>query len=172
MSDAQEWDSLLDPEERIIWQGQPSARVQLEFESAFAVLFMMVWGGVPLFMVISAPETLLLGVPALFLGIALYFFVGQHFWAAYQRSRTFYSLTNTRAFIAYSNLTGRKLDSYPITEHTTLQLDEGRKKAVWFDTKYGGQMFSNKTDVRVGFERLDNPREVYQLLRAVQRGDA
>lgn len=166
------WESLLDPGERIIWQGQPSARVQLEFDSVFSVLFMMVWGGIPLFMVVSAPETLLLGVPGLFLGIAVYFFVGQHLWAAYQPSRTFYSLANTRAFIASRGLRGRKLDSYPITPETTLQLDEGRKNAVCFGTSKGRQMFSNDTEKPVGFERLDNPRAVYQLLRTVQRGDA
>ncbi|MEP1964839.1 hypothetical protein [Tateyamaria sp.] len=172
MNSRDEWEGLLDPDEQIIWQGKPSSRVQLEFESPFAVLFMMVWGGIPLFMVISQPSTLLLGVPTLFLGIALYFFVGQHFWAAYQRSRTFYSLSNTRAFIARAGLSGRKLDGYPITEDTVLHLDEGRKKAVWFGTSYGKQMFSNNTERPLGFERLTAPRDVYQLLRKVQRGDA
>ncbi|MFL4470255.1 hypothetical protein ACERZ8_10350 [Tateyamaria armeniaca] len=172
MTQRDEWTGLLDPGERIIWQGKPSTRVQMEFDSPFAVVFMMFWGGIPLFMVISEPRTLLLGVPGLFLGIALYFFVGQHFWAAFMRSRTFYSLSNTRAFIARATLGGRKLDSYPITEQTTLQLDEGRKRAIWFGTSHGRQMFSNKTENPVGFERLDNQREVYQLLRAVQRGEA
>ena len=172
MTKHDEWDGLLDPNERIIWQGKPSSRVQLEFDSVFSVLFMMVWGGIPLFMVIAAPATLLLGVPALFLGIAFYFFLGQHFWAAYQRSRTFYSLSNTRAFIAHTSLTGRKLESYPITENTTLHLDEGRRKAVWFGISKGKQMFSNSTEKKLGFERLDDPHKVYQLLRKVQRGDA
>lgn len=172
MSGADEWDGLLDPNERIIWQGQPSTRVRLEFESVFSVLFMMVWGGIPLFMVILEPSVLLLGVPALFLAIAFYFFVGQHFWAAFQRSRTFYSLSNARAFIARRSWSGRKLDSYPITASTNIRLDEGRDKAVWFYTHHGRQMFSNKTERPIGFERLDNPREVYQLLRTIQRGDA
>lgn len=167
-----EWEGLLDPDEWIIWQGKPSSRIQLEFDSIFLVLFMMVWGGIPLFMVITNPAALLLGVPTLFLGIALYFFAGQHFWAAYQRSRTFYSLSNTRAFIARAGLTGRKLDSYPITEPTTLQIDEGRSKTVWFGATKGRQMFSSKTEKKLGFERLEAPRDVYQLLRKVQRGDA
>lgn len=172
MTGTDEWHTLLDPDEHIVWQGQPASRVQLEFDSWFSVLFMMVWGGIPLFAVISSPASLLLGVPALFLGIALYFFVGQHFWAAFQRSRTFYSLSNKRAFIAYRGFAGRKLDSYPITSETTLRLDEGRKSAVWFGLREGRQMFSNATEKPLGFERLDAPREIYQLLRAVQRGDA
>ncbi|MBY5931586.1 hypothetical protein KUV51_01135 [Tateyamaria omphalii] len=172
MSGAQEWDTLLDPDERIVWQGQPSTRVQIEFNSVFEVLFMMVWGGIPLFAVIASPQSLLLGVPALFLGIALYFFIGQHFWAAFQRSRTFYTLTDKRAFIGHRGLTGRKLDSFPITPDTNLQLKEGRRNAVWFSAREGKQMFSNRREKEIGFERLDDPRGVYQLLRSVQRGDA
>ncbi len=172
MTGADEWHTLLDPDKHIVWQGQLSSRVQLEFDSGFFVLFMMVWGGIPLILVISNPGFLLLGVPALFVGITLYFFVGQHFWAAFQRSSTFYTLSNKHAFIAYRGLAGRKLDSFPITSETTLRLDEGRKSAVWFGLREGRQMFSNATERPLGFERLDAPREVYQLLRAVQRGDA
>ena len=167
-----EWSGLLDPDERIIWQGQPSGRVRLEFESVFSVVFMAVWTSIPLFMLISAPESAFLLVPVLFVGIGAYFFVGQHFWAAYLRRRTFYTLTNRRAFIGRSRFGQRTLDSFPITESTNLQLDEGRARAVWFGTLDGRQMFSNKRERPIGFERLDDPRAVYQLLRQVQRGDA
>ena len=167
-----EWAGLLDPDERVIWQGQPSGRVQLEFESAFSVLFMVVWTAIPLFALIAQPQSALLIVPVLFVGIGAYFFVGQHFWAAYLRRRTFYTLTNKRAFIGRSTFANRTLDSFPITEATTLQLDEGRACAVWFSTGAQSKMFSNSKEGPIGFERLDDPRAVYQLLRQVQRGDA
>lgn len=172
MNGVEEWDTLLDPDERIIWQGQPSARVQIEFNSVFEVLFMIVWGGFSVVAVAAQPQALLYGVPALFLGITLHFFIGQHFWAAFQRSRTHYTLTDKRAFIGYRGLTGRKLDSFPITPETTLQLKEGRRNAVWFDVRAGKQMFNNRREKEIGFERLDDLRGVYQLLRSVQRGDA
>ena len=172
MNVSDEWGALLDPDERIVWQGQPSTRVQLEFNSVFEVLFMMVWGGIPLFMVVVAPASLFLGVPALFLGIAFYFFVGQHFWAAFQRSRTFYTLTNKRAFNGRRGVFGRDLASFPITDNTPLQLKEGRRNAVWFARGEGKQMFNNRREKDIGFERLSEPRAIYQLLRAVQRGDA
>ncbi|MEL7166658.1 MAG: hypothetical protein AAGL96_14400 [Pseudomonadota bacterium] len=167
-----DWQGLLDPDERIIWQGQPSRRVQLEFESVFSVIFMAVWTGIPLFALITQPGSAVLIIPVLFVGIGAYFFVGQHFWAAFQRRRTFYTLTNTRAFIGHAALTGRTLDSYPITQDTPLQLDEGRARAVWFATGPKTHMFSNARTAPIGFQRLDDPRAVYQLLRNVQRGDA
>lgn len=172
MTRTDEWEGLLDPDERIIWQGQPSRRLRLEFENPFVVVFMLVWIAIPLGMVITQPRSLFLGVPAIFLAIGFHFFIGQHFWAAYRRGRTFYTLTTSRAFIAHRGLTGRKLDSYPITQNTNLRLDEGRDKASWFGTSQGRRMFSNRIEANVGFERLDNPRDVYQKLRAIQRGEA
>ncbi|MEL7091726.1 MAG: hypothetical protein AAFN94_08335 [Pseudomonadota bacterium] len=167
-----EWQGLLDPDERIIWQGKPSGRVQLEFESVFSVIFMAAWTALPLFALIAQPKADMLIIPVLFVGIGAYFFVGQHFWAAFQRRRTFYTLTNTRAFIGHAALTGRTLDSYPITPDTPLQLDEGRARAVWFATGPKARNFSNEGTAPIGFERLEDPRAVYQLLRNVQRGDA
>lgn len=172
MSDADDWDHLLDPDEHIVWQGQPSGKVRLEFDSVFGVIFMAIWSGIPALMILTNPSTALLVVPTFFVCIGLYYFVGQHFWAAFQRRRTFYTLTNKRAFIGQRGLSGRTLDSFPITPDTALQLDEGRASAVWFATKTGQRLLSNRREHPVGFERLSDPRAVYQLLRQTQRGAA
>ncbi len=166
-----EWDAILDPDEIIIWQGAPTGALRSEFGSPFEVAFMMVWGGIPLAAVIANPGTLLLGVPALFLAIALWFFVGQHFWAAFMRRRTFYSLSNRRAFIAVRGLTKRTLNSYPITDSTELELEDRSGGAVWFATGEKNKMFSNSKISKIGFEQLANPREAFGHLRTIQRGE-
>lgn len=172
MTRADDWDGLLDPGEHIIWQGQPSGKVRLEFESVFSVIFMAIWSGIPIGMIIFVPSSIFLIVPPFFAAIGVYFFVGQHFWAAFQRRRTFYTLTDKRAFIARGSFGKRTLDSFPITPDTPLQLDEGRARAVWFGSGPKQAMFSNKREHPVGFELLDDPRAIYQLLRNAQRGAA
>lgn len=170
MSGHEEWAGLLDPDEKIIWQGAPTGRFRLEFDSLFGVLFMIVWAAIPTAMVIASPAALLLGVPALFLGIALWFFVGQHFWAMALRRRTFYSLSSKRAFIAKRMFTNRKLESYPITPETVLELDDRQGGSIWFAKGQERKMFSNNTEQKIGFDQLADPRQVYALMRQVQQG--
>lgn len=166
------WDGILDPGERIVWQGHPTGRLRLEFEGPFQVVFMAIWGGIPLVMIISQPAALFLIVPVFFVGIALWFFIGQHFWAAYQRRNTFYTVTNSRAFIARKGFVRRQLSSYPITADTEFDLEDRPGGAVWFGAQPKTRMFSNTHHAKIGFEQLADPRAAYQALRGVQRGTA
>jgi len=170
MSDAEELKKLLYSDERIIWQGKPSSRVQFEFNSVFPFLFILSFFVMALYEVIAGSEAGFLGY--VFLGIFAFFLFGGHFWAAFKRSRTSYALTNKRAFISYRGPMGHKLDNFLITPDTTLELKEGRLNAVWFGQSEPKVMLDREPENDIGFERIDDPYAVYQLLRSVQRGTA
>lgn len=170
MSGHDDWQGLFDADGHIVWQGHPTGRFRLEFDSFFGFIFMIVWSAIPVAMVIAVPASLLLGIPALFVAVAFWFFFGQHFWAMFQRRRTFYSLTNKRAFFANRSLFKRRLNSYPITTETALEIDDHAGGNIRFSEASGRQMFSNRTTRKVGFEQLADPRTVYSRIRQVQQG--
>ena len=166
---ASEWDGILDPDETIVWQGSPTGRVRSEFKSAFHFVFMLVWGGIPTVMVISNPASLFLIVPAVFMAITVWFFVGQHFWAAYRRRNTFYTLTDRRVFIGTNVFGKRTLDSIPITPDLNIELDDKPEGNIWLDDGGKTGKFVNGQRQRRGFEQLADPREIYAKLRTVQK---
>jgi hypothetical protein len=171
MNDIDPWEGLLDPDEKIVWQGAPAAGVRLEWRSPmegamglFFVGFSTFW----MIMASAAPGPFwMFGL--LFFGIGLYNLAGVHFWKAYHRRNTFYTLTNKRAFIASQTSGKRKLQSYPIGPEAALSIDEGRLSDIWFAEQYTPNSKSGSTTKKIGFERLDNGREVFAKFREVQR---
>jgi hypothetical protein len=110
------WDGLLAPGERIVWQGRPDRRLRLEIRDPmeFGLGLSMTLGP-------AAPMLLLwLGggsgwvwmLPTVALG--LWFLVGTCLWDAYRRSRTWYSLSDRRAFVATALLGQRRLRDRPL----------------------------------------------------------
>lgn len=171
MSDVKDWDKPLDPDERIIWQGRPSSRVQFEYQSLFPVLLDATLLSMLLYALIVGPESQ--HDNAKFgLGFLLFLFVGKPFWAAVKRSRTSYALTNKRAFIGYRGSLGPEPNSYPITPDTTLELKEGRRNAVWFGASEPKVTLNEGPENDIGFERLVDPHAMYERLQSVQRGTA
>ena len=94
-----------------------------------------------------------------------------HFWRAFERWHTFYTLTTRRAFIAKRTFGRRKLESWPITPDTPLSFEDAPLADIWFAERVVTGRRGRWTR-KVGFERLENGREVMRHLRAVQRGDA
>ncbi len=104
----------------------------------------------------------------LFFGIGLYQLVGQHFFKAYIRRHTFYTLSDRRAFIATDAFGKRTLDSYPITKSSPLSLIErGRASDVHFAKR---TVRSNKQYVEegFGFAHVTNGAELLSMLRDIQ----
>ena len=162
------WDGILDAGERVVWQGSPTGRLRLEFRSVFHVIFMAFWGAIPTAMVIANPAALFLIVPAVFMGITLWFFVGQHFWAAHRRRNTFYTLTDRRLFVATSTLGKRKLESIPITRDLVIELDDKPEGNIWLEDGARTGVYVNGTKKKRGLEQLADARDAYRHLRAVQ----
>ncbi|MEM6304622.1 MAG: aspartate carbamoyltransferase catalytic subunit [Pseudomonadota bacterium] len=173
MNDRDPWEGLLDAGEQILWQGQPERGVQLEWRSPFEPLFYLFFTGFSVFWMVMAQMApgpfWMFGL--LFFGIGIYNLAGMHFWTAWRRQGTFYTLTDKRAFIGTDIGGRRKLESYPILPSTQIWLDEGRYANVWFaeHTKRGR---NGTTTTPIGFERLKDGRAVFAKLREIQAAPA
>lgn len=180
MTAASGWDGLLDPDEKIVWQGQPDAKFRLRGRNIALSLFGIVFLGSSLaFMVVAVASTsaqggpmglmfLLFGLP--FVLVGLYLVVGIHWADMAGRRKTHYTLTNKHAFIATA-LFVKRLKSYPIGADTALELRPGSPGSVMFAEEIVRN--NNSTTRRaIGFELIPDAQEVYALMRDVQDGAA
>ncbi|MEP4196653.1 MAG: aspartate carbamoyltransferase catalytic subunit [Aliishimia sp.] len=172
MSD--EWAGILDADERIVWQGSPAPGLRLEWESPILPLFFTVFTGFSIFWMAIASMAggffWMFGL--LFFGAGMYNLVGVHFWKAYLRRKTFYTLSNKRAFIATNAGRKRQLASYPIVEATTLELQFSGPKADIYFAKETKKTNNGTYEIAIGFEHIENGQDVYALMREVQVGTA
>ena len=185
MSD--EWKGLLYHDEKIIWQGSPEGRVRLEWKSAFTPIFFLFFTGFAIFWMMTASWMIgeadgagpgiqgpfrymwVFGLP--FFAAGFYNLVLIHFWKARERRRTHYTLTNQRAFIGKTGITGkRSLTSHPITADTNLTISEGATSDVSFAKETKKNADGDPYVISIGFEDLANGREVYALMRKLQDG--
>ena len=95
--------SELRPDEHLLWSGLPPQGIRLRAADAILIPFSLMWGGFAIFwetsaIVAGAPLFFVVwGIP--FVVVGLYLIVGR-FWAdAWQRSRTYYAVTDSRVII-------------------------------------------------------------------------
>ncbi len=172
MSD--EWDGLLDPDEHIIWQGAPDSGLRLAWTSfgqpILGVIFTII--AAKGFNLEEAPGATNLILPAFFGAVGLYELVLIHPWKAYVRRKTFYSLSNKRAFIGTSlPFRPRTLESFPLSHDTTVTLTDGTRSNIHFAERIKPGK-RRDTVIPIGFEDLTEGRNVYSLIRRVQDGTA
>jgi len=165
------WDGILFPGERVLWQGQPDPRPDWSAlkpgqtvmglgVAAFAAFWMSLavgTGGV------AGVALSLFGLPFLILGVNMA--GGPILWRAWTRRRTWYTLTDRRAFIATDILGRRTLDAYPIDGSAKIELEDGRH--IWFAT----DVVTTKRGPRrrrIGFAHLREAGHVHALMRQVQ----
>lgn len=181
------WDGILDDDETILWQGRPDSAVVwsdlISFESVFGLFF----GGFALFWVIGAAAMTsgipsqggvgavftffpLFGLP--FLAVGLYMVVGRIFWDAFQRGRTWYTLTDRAAYIARDTFGKRSLKRYGLEDLNPPDLQDNTPGSVIFaedishyrsSSRRGGSR-NRTTRTPVGFRRIPDARAVYRLL--------
>ncbi|MBV0910839.1 aspartate carbamoyltransferase catalytic subunit [Anianabacter salinae] len=168
------WQGILDPGERILWQARPDARLVWRARDLPLIGFGIVFAGFALFWMIMAASAggfmWMFGLIHFSVGVGLV--LTPTVFSAYRRARTWYTLTDKRAFIASElPIRGRKLDSYPIARDTVLTLEDGTPGDVWFASTYR-RTKNGSREVKIGFERIDDPRAVYALMRRIQRGEA
>ena len=195
------WEGILDPGERILWQGRPRPGLSLRGFSpieagmgAFFMVFALVWINMTLEIGNSFRDAP--GFVRLFPLFGVIFFVagfwiaiGGLLWQSFLLTRTHYTLTDRRGFIAVDHpFAGRKLSDYRIRPETELKLYDGSPGAVQFATRRvtstqyrthsvnpgvgPRRMTRTNREVPVFFDRIDDPRRVYRLLREVQTGAA
>lgn len=170
------WEGLLAPGETILWQGRPSGQVTFAGLDARRTIFGLFFLGFALFWTFGAvshtgeaptPARLLFplfGLLFIYQGAKLA--GGDRIWQAYERRHSWYTLTSERAFIATELFGRRNLRSWPITSTTILDYEDGRTGSVFFADRSG----SFARGRRIGFEFIDDGREVLDLMRRVQRG--
>ncbi|PWR01722.1 hypothetical protein DKT77_16550 [Meridianimarinicoccus roseus] len=168
------WDGILNPGERVLWQGQPDPTPDWTGWRLSDGLFGGAFAGFALFWMAMALGQLpggsflglvfpLFGLPFLVLGLQRA--GAERLWDAYVRRRTWYTLTDERAFIATAVLGRRAFDAYPITPQTRIRRD-GRN--LWFATDLV-KTADGQTQRPVGFTHLADIRAVHDLMQQVQR---
>lgn len=166
------WDDILDQGEDIRWQGRPIPGYSLNWERLLMAFFGIIFTGITLGWMYGAAQVpgfwWLMGMVHLSFGIG--FMIVPTLWFHHRLSNTWYTLTNKRAFVATDLMfRDRRLRSYPIVEDTTLRLVESTPGTVYFAQEMRiGQKRAYKTDI--GFERLEDARKVYRLMRDIQQG--
>lgn len=169
------WAGLLDPGEDIRWQGRPDGRIVFRPANLFTFVFGLFFAGFALFWMVMASQAggifWMFGLLHFAAGLAIS--VGALFWSAWRRRHTWYTLTDTRAFIAtHLPVQGRSLKSYPITADTVLELEPGDPATIWFAETSGLRVNNRPTVKKIGFERIPDGTRVYALMRDIQRGAA
>ncbi|WP_068108859.1 hypothetical protein [Tropicimonas marinistellae] len=173
-----DWDGILAPGEKILWQGRPEPGLSFRGLDPRRVLFGLAMLAIAVFWTLGAaratsdaPLVLRLLFPlvgVLFIAQGARLAGGARVWQAWLRARSWYSLSNRRAFIATEIFGRRGLNSWPITADTAIGFDEGPPASVYFAD--AGSRFGRGG--RVGFERISEGREVLNLMRRIQRGAA
>lgn len=166
------WDGILDEDETILWQGRPDAGLVLKDLKLLSALHGLFFMGFSLYWMTLASE---LGthyggsgvegfLPMILPLFGLVFFMlgfynglGHIFWDAYLRSKTHYTLTSNRAFVATAHPSkGKLLTDYKIDTHTIITLKAGPPDSIFFKSE------------KIGFKRIEDGRKVHKLMRQFQ----
>lgn len=166
------WDGILDPHERILWQGRPDSSTSFTAKNTGVALFGCAFAGFALFWMVMASQAggyfWMFGLLHFLVGVGI--ILSAIFGSAYLRKRTWYTLTNKRAMIGTQlPIKGKGLKSYPITKDTELDFRDEQPASIFFAQKIKRGKNGSHT-VNVGFERIDDGRKVYGIFRKIQGG--
>ena len=173
-----DWDDILDADEYILWQGRPDPSMSLSeigpttgLFGLFLLFSTVLWASAtdekwPM-VVVHLPLAALL----------LYFGVLQK---PRQYRRTWYTLSNKRAYIATDlPFQGKRLKSYIITPNSPVALEGNAPHTVTFafhtlpdpvPRRLRAGAKNPAPAPRIGFERLPDGPKVFHLLRDIQEG--
>ena len=169
MTAADPWEGLLADGEEILWQGAPSPGLSLAWQGPMEPItgLVVIWFAWPWLSSVSSGVKYLWILGAALLALSFYWLVGVHFWRAYQRRQTHYTLTDRNAFIATDILGRKRLERYRINRDTDVVLEEKKLANIWFAEKV--VRTQKRSHIRpVGFEKIENGAEVYALFRLAQ----
>jgi hypothetical protein len=166
------WEGLLDPGERIVWQGRPDQGFDVPAREIPQVIFALFFAGFAVFWMSKAAQA---GGGFWMFGL-IHFSVGLGiagkalFGTTLRRRRSWYTLTDRRAFIATDlPMKGRELKSYPLTPDSPVSYRAGPLATIHFarERRTGdkGRIYT----VNIGFERIADGEAVVALIRDAQR---
>lgn len=168
------WDGILDEGEVVLWQGRPDASLVLGAANIVSGAFGLFFAGFALFWMVMAAQGggffWMFGL--LHFGVGLSIALGPIFGGAFIRRRTWYTLTDKRAFVAIDlPVKGKSLDSYPINDNTTITFEEAGLSTIHFAKGRRYRGFKKRIGP-IGFERIPDGRAVYRMIRDVQKGQS
>lgn len=168
------WQGLLDPGERILWQGRPDPGFALSPGAVFIIPFALVFTGFSVFWMGMAAQAggYFWTFGLIFFGVGIGMLVNAVVGPTFTRRRTWYSLSDRRAFVATDlPIVGRRMKSYPIKAESKLEFRDGALSSLYFaeETRRGNR---RSYTVPIGFERIPDGRAVYRLYRDIQQGQA
>ena len=168
------WEGILDKGEKILWQGRPDTAIHIRPANIATMVFGLAFAGFALFWMIMASAAggafWMFGLIHFAVGLGLA--AGPILWGPFKRGRTWYTLTDRRAFIATDlPLKGKQLKSYPITDDTVLDFQPGSLSSIRFaqETRRGSK--GRRYVVPIGFDYIREGDEVYRKMRDIQRAD-
>ena len=168
------WDDILDKGEEILWQGRPDTGMHFRPRDIPIMIFGLIFAGFALFWMIGVAQVggafWAFGLLHFSLGMGL--LLSPLLWGPFRRARTWYTLTNRRAFIATDlPLLGKKLKSYPITDDTILEFTAGDLSSLHFSKELRRGDKGRTYLVPVGFEYIRDGNRVYRMMRDIQEQD-
>ncbi len=173
-------------DERLLWNGVPKQGLQLRASDWFAVPFTLFWCGMVAFgnvrhgMRIDQPPLYLTpaGIPFVIVGV--YMLVGRFFVDWYQRTRTYYGVTDQRVLIL-DGMFNRQVKSLSLSTLTEIALKErsdrsgsitfgpGTSANSWFGRTSWSGMNNNRQ--APSFDMIADARKVYVLIREAQQSN-
>lgn len=164
------WKDLLSPSEKVLWQGTPKVQVRLEWNSPLTPFFFLFFTGFSVFWMVGASSAggFFWTFGLLFFGVGAYGLVGVHFWKAFVRTKEHYTLTNQRALIGSAMFGRRTIQNYPITKTTEIIFEDAGVIGDIYFAKRESQGRNGTTVTKIGFEQIENPRNVLSLMRQIQ----
>ncbi|KFI31555.1 hypothetical protein CDV50_02215 [Haematobacter massiliensis] len=169
------WEGILEPGERVLWQGQPEPGLDLSraslgrLASALPlVIFGLFWIAVT---VEAGGDDLIARLFPLF-GVMILIGGLWHgglrlLWDSYVLRHTVYTLTDRRAFIATDPMGRKRLKSWPLDEMVLLDYDGEVPGTIWFGQQFNPNRPGRR---RVGFQRIAEARRVYDMMRKIRAG--
>lgn len=180
------WQDYFDPGERLLWEGAPDGRVHIGPGGLFTSLFGLPFlagglltfgagvgsfaGGFGNFGGIGGGFfAIMFSLPFLAVGTGLT--VGPWLAGPVGARRVRYALSDRRAYVA-KRFWGRTLESYPILSDAAVELDQGRRvDTVRLYSHDERDSEGDRTHRQVCFDMISDGKAVYDLIRAIQRGD-
>jgi hypothetical protein len=172
MAAPEEWKNLLAPDEEILWQGAPSAKLRSEFQLPEDLLSAVLTVGLSILLMLGAvADVIYVRIFGLaLLGLGLFQIFGVHHWKAYVRHKTFYTLTNQNAFIAVEMFGRRFLRSYAILPSTRLEYELNEPGSIFFAVKRIITRHGTRTK-KIGFEMIDDAQDVVCFMLESQQSE-
>lgn len=167
------WEDILRPGETILWQGQPGQDLHLS-SKPMQILMGLVIAGFALFWIFATlttgedPGPMRLVLPLfglIFVYQGLGMAGGFALWDAYKRRRTWYTLTDLRAFIRREVLGRTSLEQHEVADFAPVETEFGPHASVWFTHRPGRRGKRG----RIGFYDIDDAHKVRDIIRELQK---